>query len=97
MNMNSFTNKLQERTHLYLHFKNIVERVSTIIAHFSLLEIVSGSLKVGALSAPFLEYSLHLRAAAAAFLALSFTSSSATTMHPSDTFTPFYPTVLNDK
>jgi hypothetical protein len=45
--------------------------------HLSLVEeVVSGSLTVGA--APFfLEYSLHFLAAAAALLALSFTSSSA--------------------
>lgn len=46
--------------------------------HYSLLETASGSLNVGRLSAPLLEYSLHLRAAAAARAALSFTSSSAT-------------------
>ncbi|KAF1885076.1 hypothetical protein Lal_00028965 [Lupinus albus] len=42
-----------------------------------LMEAPSGSLNVGALSTPFLEYSLHLLAAAAALFALSFTSSSA--------------------
>lgn len=49
-----------------------------INGYCSLLEMASGSLKVGRLSAPLLEYSLHLRAAAAARAALSFTSSSAT-------------------
>lgn len=43
------------------------------------LEMASGSLKVGGLSAPLLEYSLHLRAAAAARFDLSSTSSSAET------------------
>lgn len=43
----------------------------------SLLEIVSGSLYVGGRSAPLLEYSLHLLAAAAALLALSFTAASS--------------------
>lgn len=43
------------------------------------LEMASGSLKVGGLSAPLLEYSLHLRAAAAARFDLSSTSSSAAT------------------
>lgn len=46
---------------------------------FSLPEVASGSLKVGGLSTPLLEYSLHLLAASAALLALSLTSSSATT------------------
>jgi len=41
-------------------------------------EVASGSLTVEGLTAPpFLEYSLHFLAAAAALLALSFTSSSA--------------------
>jgi len=42
-----------------------------------LLEAVSGSLNVGGLSTPLLEYSLHLLAAAAALFALSLISSSA--------------------
>lgn len=49
--------------------------------HFSELETVSGSLYVAGLSTPRLEYSLHLRAAAAALLALSFTSSSVPKFH----------------
>lgn len=44
--------------------------------HCSLLDIASGSLNVGGLSAPLLEYSLHLLAAAAALFALSFAPSS---------------------
>lgn len=48
----------------------------TTCFYCSLEEIASGSLFVGGLSAPLLEYSLHLLAAAAALLALSFTSSS---------------------
>lgn len=44
---------------------------------YSLLERASGSLKLGRLSTPLLEYSLHLRAAAAARAALSLTSSSS--------------------
>jgi len=39
--------------------------------------LASGSLNVGGLSTPLLEYSLHLRAAEAALFALSSTSSSA--------------------
>jgi len=49
----------------------------SISGHFSLAGFASGSLNVGGLSTPFLEYSLHLRAAEAALLALSSTSSSA--------------------
>lgn len=45
--------------------------------HLSLVEVASGSLTEGDLLTPFLEYSLHFLAAAAALLALSFTSSSA--------------------
>lgn len=45
-------------------------------SHCSLLDIASGSLNAGGLSAPLLEYSLHLLAAAAALFALSFAPSS---------------------
>lgn len=45
-------------------------------SHLSLVEVASGSLTEGDLLTPFLEYSLHFLAAAAALFALSFTSSS---------------------
>ena len=44
---------------------------------YSLLPTASGSLYLGGLSAPFLEYSLHRLAAAAALFALSDASSSS--------------------
>lgn len=50
--------------------------IKPFFSHFSLEDMASGSLKVGRRSAPFLEYSLHLLAAAAARFALSFASSS---------------------
>jgi len=57
--------------------------------HFSLVGFASGSLNVRGLSTPFLEYSLHLRAAEAALLALSATSSSAKQL-PFENFIIFY-------
>lgn len=63
---------------------NLVRNLLTIISDLCLwfqlspLEAESGSLKVGRLSTPLREYSLHLLAAAAARCARSCTSSSVT-------------------
>jgi len=56
---------------------NVIERFRESFGHLSLLGSASGSLNLGGLSTPFLEYSLHRRAAAAALSALSLVSSSA--------------------
>jgi hypothetical protein len=55
---------------------NAIERFRELFGHLSLLRPASGSLNLGGLSTPFLEYSLHRRAAAAALSALSLASSS---------------------
>lgn len=60
---------------LYIYMQGIGRNTGQL----PLLEVASGSLIVGGLSTPLREYSLHLRAAAAALFPLSFTSSSVKT------------------
>jgi hypothetical protein len=57
-------------------WSTIIHHYKTFVPHLSLEDMASGSLKLGGRSEPFLEYSLHLLAAAAALFALSFASSS---------------------